>query len=157
MLGAAISDPTLIGRIALATVLGYVIGLERELRKKPAGERTFALVSLGAAAFTAAGVRHFPQADRIIQGVVTGIGFLGAGLIFRGAMGVHGLTTAASVWSAAAVGIVVGLGDLLVGVAITALVLLVLEVEHVPVVGRFLVPSDERQHQTGPEEATPDG
>ena len=153
---AAASEGVIVGRVALAAVLGYLIGVERELRGKPAGERTFALVTLGSAAFTVAGVQHFPQADRIIQGVVTGIGFLGAGLIFRSAVSVHGLTTAASVWSAAAVGVLVGLGDLFVGSTVAVLVLLVLEIEHVPFVGRFLIVSDKRQEPPSPEDQPPE-
>jgi len=156
MMVAAVSEGVIVGRVALGAVLGYLIGVERELRGKPAGERTFALVTLGSAAFTVAGVQHFPQADRIIQGVVTGIGFLGAGLIFRSAVSVHGLTTAASVWSTAAVGVLVGLGDLVVGSAVAVLVLFLLEIEHLPFVGRFLIVSEERQEPTGREDPPPE-
>ncbi|HXF73017.1 MAG TPA: MgtC/SapB family protein, partial [Actinomycetota bacterium] len=75
----------LLARILLAAVLGYGIGWEREFRGKPAGERTFALIALGAAAFTGIGLDRFSvtSTTRIVQGVVTGVGFLGAGLIFR--------------------------------------------------------------------------
>ena len=71
-------------------------------------------------------------------------------------MSVHGLTTAASVWSAAAVGVLVGLGDLFVGSTVAVLVLLVLEIEHVPFVGRFLIVSDKRQEPPGPEDQPPE-
>ncbi len=127
----------LLARIVLATVLGYGVGWEREFRGKPAGERTFALVALGAAAFTALQVDRFGT-DRIIQGIVTGVGFLGAGLIFRAEGGtVHGLTTAASAWAAAAVGVLCGAGDYLLGVATAVLVVLILELNYLPVIRRF--------------------
>ena len=76
-------DAAILGRIALAALLGYVIGWEREFRGSAAGDRTFALVALGSAAFAGLGAEHFPaSAEKILAGVVTGIGFLGAGLIF---------------------------------------------------------------------------
>src|SRR5919204_427256 len=96
---------TILGRSALAAALGIVIGLERETRGKAAGERTFALLSLGSAAFVSIGGFLFPtSADRIVQGIAAGVGFLGGGVIFRREAGVQGLTTAASAWAAAAIG-----------------------------------------------------
>ena len=125
-------------RVLLATALGYAIGWEREFRGKAAGERTFALVALGAAAFTGLGIALFPNsADRVIQGIVTGIGFLGAGLIFRAEGEVHGLTTAASAWSAAAVGVLCGADAPLLGFATAMLVVVILELNYVPFVRRF--------------------
>ncbi len=112
---------TLIGRMALGAFLGYVIGFEREYRGKSAGERTFGLLALGAAAVTGVGALFFPEsAEKVIAGVITGVGFLGAGLIFRerdmtGQGQVLGLTTAASSWAAAAVGILAGAGVYLIG------------------------------------------
>ena len=101
-------------RLGAAVVVGALIGLDRELRGKPAGFRTVALVSLGSAMFvlTAVGGGGTPDAtSRAIQGIVTGVGFLGAGTIVRGQTqdSVKGLTTAASVWLAAATGIACGL------------------------------------------------
>ena len=97
------SQLVIVGRIAFAAFLGYLVGLDRAFRGKDAGDRTFALVALGAAAFVAMGVEMFPfSADRIVQGVATGVGFLGAGIIFRASGGVKGLTTAAALWAAAA-------------------------------------------------------
>jgi putative Mg2+ transporter-C (MgtC) family protein len=103
-------------RLGAAVVVGAMIGLDRELRGKPAGFRTVALVSLGSAMFvlTAVGAGPDTSADstsRAIQGIVTGVGFLGAGTIVRGQTqdSVKGLTTAASVWLAAATGIACGL------------------------------------------------
>lgn len=103
-------------RLAVAVGVGALIGLDRELRHKPAGLRTMALVSLGSAVFvltaidSADGLSH-DAASRAIQGVVTGVGFLGAGAILRGdaEVSVKGMTTAASIWLAAAGGIACGL------------------------------------------------
>jgi putative Mg2+ transporter-C (MgtC) family protein len=137
------TQATLIGRVALGAFLGYVIGFERELRGKPAGERTFGLLSLGAAAVTAVGVLYFPaSAEKVIAGVITGVGFLGAGLIFRerdehqGAL-VLGLTTAASSWSAAALGILAGAGVYLSAVLACVMVLVILEVNRLPLYRRI--------------------
>ncbi len=134
------SEWALLGRMALATGLGYVIGFEREWRGKPAGERTFALIALGAAGFTAIGVEGFPaSAEKVIAGVVTGVGLLGAGLIFRESTGgILGLTTAASAWAVAAVGVLVGSGAFLSGILSTLLVLFILELNRLPVIRRFL-------------------
>jgi putative Mg2+ transporter-C (MgtC) family protein len=104
-------------RVAVAAGLGGVVGLERELDEKAAGLRTHMLVSVGAALFTlvgAYGFTEFPARNvdptRIAAQVVTGIGFLGAGLIFRQGFTVRGLTTAASLWLVAAIGIAAGAG-----------------------------------------------
>ena len=105
-------------RLGAAVLVGALIGLDRELRGKPAGLRTVALVALGSAVFVlaAAGVGPGNSSDSIssaIQGIVTGIGFLGAGSIIRGQTedAVKGLTTAASVWLAAAAGTACGLAQ----------------------------------------------
>jgi putative Mg2+ transporter-C (MgtC) family protein len=140
------------GRMALGALFGYLIGFEREYRGKPAGERTFALLALGAAAVTAVGVEQFPaSAEKVIAGVITGVGFLGAGLIFRQAgRQVLGLTTAASSWAAAAIGILTGSGNYLAAALATALVVLILEANRLP----FLRRLDERMERGGQE---PDG
>ena len=147
------ADATLIGRIALAALLGYAIGFEREYRGKAAGERTFALVSLGAAAFTGWGLERFPDsADRVIQGIVTGIGFLGAGIIFQREQGmVKGLTTAASAWAVASVGILAGSGDYGVAVATTLLVLLLLELAYIPGLRRIQASELREERQEPPQ------
>src|SRR6267142_2483723 len=104
-------------RLGAAVAVGALIGLDRELRRKPAGLRTLALVSLGSAVFileTVDATRALTDAtSRVIQGIVTGVGFLGAGSIMRSANedSVRGLTTAASIWLAAASGIACGLAD----------------------------------------------
>ena len=123
----------LFGRIALAALLGFLIGFEREVRGKPAGERTFALLAMGAAAFTGLGVELFPaSAEKVIAGVATGVGFLGAGLIGRMERGPQGLTTAASSWVAAAVGVLCGAAVYLTAGLTTILTIAILEVEYLP-------------------------
>jgi putative Mg2+ transporter-C (MgtC) family protein len=97
----------MVGRLALAAFLGAFVGIEREIRGYPAGVRTIALVALGSALFTEISTITGTE-DRIAAGIVTGIGFLGAGVIFREGYTVRGITTAATIWSAAAVGMAVG-------------------------------------------------
>jgi putative Mg2+ transporter-C (MgtC) family protein len=140
---------TLFGRIALGGLLGYVIGFEREYRGKSAGERTFALLAVGAAAVTGLGVLEFSaSAEKVIAGVITGVGFLGAGLIFRESrMGqVLGLTTAASSWAAAAMGILAGAGAYLTAALGTVLVLLLLESNRIDPYRRL---GPNKHHVTG--------
>ncbi len=124
----------IVGRLALAALLGAFMGLEREIRGYPAGVRTIALVAMGSALFTEisniTGVE-----DRIAAGIVTGIGFLGAGVIFREGYTVRGITTAATIWSAAAVGMAVGRELYLVGGLGSILVFILLEAR--PVVRRM--------------------
>lgn len=150
------SEWTLVARMALATGLGYAIGFEREWRGKPAGERTFALIGLGAAGFTAIGVEGFPaSAEKVIAGVASGVGFIGAGLIFReDRRGVLGLTTAASAWAVAAIGVLVGSGAFVAGIVSTLLVLFILELNRLPLISRFLAESiredlDDDQREQG--------
>ena len=106
-------------RLGAALLVGALFGLNRELHGKPAGLRTHALVTLGAATATALVVRmadgHFMTdanaISRVVQGILTGVGFLGAGVILRDPAGhVTGLTTAATIWMCAVLGIVCGLG-----------------------------------------------
>jgi putative Mg2+ transporter-C (MgtC) family protein len=100
-------------RLGAAVLAGALIGFDREIRDKPAGLRTLTLVSLGSAVFTLTAVdpNAADSTSRVIQGIVTGVGFLGAGTIIRGRTeeSVRGLTTAASVWLAAAIGAACGL------------------------------------------------
>lgn len=107
-------------RTLAAAVLGAAIGMQRELVHRPAGLRTHMLVSLAACAFAEAA--YGLQFDRIIAGVATGVGFLGAGAIVRQGLTASGLTTAASIWVAAAVGVSAGVGTpaaLLTAVVVT--------------------------------------
>ena len=102
----------IIVRLGAAILIGGVIGLDRNLHHKPTGVRTLGLVAVGAALAVLA-VVHDRQADvsRVIQGVITGVGFIGAGVILHQATNgkVHGLTTAASIWVTAALGVLCGL------------------------------------------------
>src|SRR4051812_16320150 len=100
-------------RLLLGAVLGGIIGMERQWSGKSAGFRTVMLVSLGSTLFTLMSYRipGLPTRDRIASTIVTGIGFIGAGLIFKSDQNIHGLTTAATVWAAAAVGMATGYGS----------------------------------------------
>jgi putative Mg2+ transporter-C (MgtC) family protein len=101
----------LLVRVGLATLLGIAIGLERQWRSRMAGLQTMALVSMGSALFTIMGAYAFPtQGDRnrVAAQIVTGIGFLGAGVIIKEGMTVFGLNTAATLWATAAVGALCG-------------------------------------------------
>lgn len=99
-------------RIAVGTGVGAVLGLEREVTGKAAGLRTHAMVGLGSAVFTALSIEAFGTADpsRVAAQIVSGIGFLGAGAIFRSGPLIKGLTTAAGLWAAAALGMAAGAG-----------------------------------------------
>jgi putative Mg2+ transporter-C (MgtC) family protein len=118
-------------RLVLAAMLGGALGYERESAGKAAGIRTHMLVALGSAMFLMAlGLAGGGDAEmsRVMQGLVAGIGFLGAGAIVKGKPGeeIHGLTTAASIWMTAAIGASVGLGQATTAILSTALALLVL-------------------------------
>ncbi|HSM01255.1 MAG TPA: MgtC/SapB family protein [Acidimicrobiia bacterium] len=119
-----------IARLAAAAVLSGLIGFEREVAQKAAGIRTHMLVGLGAALFSLLSVEAFAGSDpaRVAAQVVTGIGFLGAGAIFRHGFTVRGLTTAAGLWSAAAVGMASGIGEWEIAVLATSLAVVVLYV-----------------------------
>ena len=118
-------------RLLAATVLGAVLGFQREKAGKPAGLRTHMLVTLGTAVFVLAcsGVgMSLDGLSRVIQGIVTGIGFIGAGSILKldRERDIQGLTTAAGVWMTAAVGVAVGLGSLGVALLSTVFTLVIL-------------------------------
>ena len=120
-------DVTMMLRILLATALGAVIGYQRERAGKAVGLRTHMLICLGSALFTVVSIYGFNNAPGIAAGVVTGVGFLGAGAILSNSEGiVQGLTTAASIWTTAAIGLAAGTGFYLVSVVAALLALLVL-------------------------------
>jgi len=143
-----ISELELILRLVLAVVLGGVIGYNRSRHNKPAGLRTMALISLGSAAFTLIGIEAVIQlselqngaksltsgvsssinldTSRIIAGIVGGVGFLGAGSIIQSRGRVQGMTSAASIWVTATIGVSVGLGLYLLATTITFIAFLVL-------------------------------
>ena len=97
-------------RLGLATAAGTLVGIERELRHKPAGLRTHMLVCLGAAAAMLIALELDANASRVVQGVVTGIGFIGAGAVLHSAKHVEGITTAASIWTCTMIGPAAGGG-----------------------------------------------
>jgi putative Mg2+ transporter-C (MgtC) family protein len=118
-------------RLLLAAGLGAMIGFQREKAGKPAGLRTHILISMGSALFTIVSIYGFgggADPARIAAGVVTGIGFIGAGVIFRGMRGdkVMGITTAASIWITAAIGIAAGAGLYLIAAVTAVITVLVL-------------------------------
>lgn len=145
-------------RATLAALLGGLIGWDRERNERPAGVRTHMLVSLSAALFTClahsvmndfAGQDH-PQSDplRVLEAVVTGVSFLGAGTVFSSRhKGVQGLTTAASLWAVSVVGVACGVGRYLIAVGATVLVAMILVV-----VGKLL---PARSPEDKPEGAKP--
>lgn len=120
-------------RLFVASVLGAAIGFEREVHEHAAGTRTHLLVALGSTTFTVLSIYGFagipgggdaqPDPTRIAAQIVTGIGFLGAGAIIHYGTLIRGLTTAASLWATAAIGLAVGAGDYLVGVVGTVIVI----------------------------------
>jgi putative Mg2+ transporter-C (MgtC) family protein len=131
----------MLGRLILAALVGGALGWEREWHHKPAGLRTHMLVSLGAAVFMVAALASARDAElaegprldplrldplRVVAGILGGVGFLGAGTIIRGRGGVEGITTAASIWLAAAIGTVTGMGYYLLTVAAGGLGLMIL-------------------------------
>ncbi|MBI3035590.1 MgtC/SapB family protein [Candidatus Woesearchaeota archaeon] len=114
-------------RLVFSVAAGGLIGLEREVVHKPAGVRTHMLVCLGSALFVLVTIETLPnEAARIIAGIATGIGFLGAGTIFKAKNDVHGLTTAASIWAVSAVGLAIGFGYYLMTIIVVILILIVL-------------------------------
>lgn len=119
-------------RLVVAALLGGVVGFERLITKKPIGLRTYMLVSMGAALFTVIANFEF-QADpaRIAAGIVTGIGFLGAGSIIASRGQVHGITTAASLWTVAGIGLAAGSGNYLLAIAAAVLIFIILHLKAV--------------------------
>lgn len=124
-------------RTSAALVAGALIGLERTYRGRAAGLRTYALVALGSALLAAAaeyafawGVPGTGDPTRVVQGIVTGIGFLGAGVIIKEGFTVRGLTTAASIWVVAAIGVAFGMGLYVAGVFVTIVTWAALDLLH---------------------------
>jgi len=127
-------EAEMILRLILACLLGFLIGLERAFSGQPAGERTHALVALGSATFALLSITVFQAGDpiRIAAGVVTGLGFLGAGMIWRRqADEIQGLTTAAGIWAVGGVGLAIGAGAYLLGISVAILVMLFLWLDRV--------------------------
>ncbi len=130
-------DLQMIVRLLLASLLGGLIGLEREIHGRPAGFRTHLLVSLGSCLFVATSIEFYKvygnfsgngpvgvDPGRVAAQVVTGIGFLGAGAIIREKASIRGLTTAACLWMAAAIGVACGTGLIMIAMVVTAIAIL---------------------------------
>ena len=143
MFESEIPPMDMIIRLLMAAGLALLLGLERELRGKPAGLRSHMLVSVGACAFIIMGLHILmataegdPSAridpTRIVEGVIGGIGFLGAGSIIQSRGNVQGITTGASIWVSGAIGVACGLGTLALASMVTVLSLII-----VVVLGRF--------------------
>lgn len=133
----------IVARLVLAAAVGGFVGLERELRGYPAGIRTLALVAIGAALFTEIS-QLLGGNDRVAASVVAGIGFIGAGLIFREGYTVRGITTAATIWAVAAMGMAIGVELYIVAIAGAVLLFVVLEAR--PLTRRFervIAPKEE--------------
>jgi len=113
--------------ILISVILGLFIGAEREYRNKSAGLRTFILVCFGACLFTILSIKiGVANPDRLAANIITGIGFLGAGVIFKGDNKIEGITTATTIWATASIGMAVGSGYVYIALLGTTLVLLVL-------------------------------
>src|SRR3989442_15889867 len=145
-----ISFPTILLRLGVALLLGAVVGFERELKDHPAGMRTLALVSLGSALFTIVSAYGFLSLlsiphltldpTRIASYIVAGIGFLGGGTIFLSRQNekVKGLTTAATIWVIAAIGLACGAGLILAALVTTLMMLFILFL--LPFAEKFILP-----------------
>ena len=112
--------------LILSVVLGLIVGIEREYNHRPAGLHTHMLVSLGSCLFTIVSISFDTTPTQIASGIVAGIGFIGAGTIWAERDKIQGITTAASLWATAAIGLTVGIGDYLLAATVTVLVLIIL-------------------------------
>ncbi len=121
-------DPEILYRLLLSFGIGTAIGLEREYRSKAAGLRTMIMICLGSTIFTllSRSMGNPGNPDRIASAIVSGIGFLGAGVIFKDGLSVSGITTATTIWISAALGMAVGAGEYVMSLLGMALVLVVL-------------------------------
>lgn len=138
-------------RTILAALLGGLIGFERERHGREAGIRTYAAVALGACVFGLVSAHVVGSADptRIAAGVVTGVGFLGAGVILREQGRVAGLTTAATIWATASVGLAVAYGMYVLALLTATIVFALLAVHHLPSWGRLK--GKAKDHHSHPE------
>ena len=116
------------GQVSIAFIIGAVLGLEREFRSKPAGFRTMILISVGSCLYTILSqeLGGVSSSDRIASNIVTGIGFIGAGVIFKEGISVNGLTTAALIWVTAALGMAIGYKNYPLALVVTIIVVVAL-------------------------------
>ncbi|MBU3713979.1 MAG: MgtC/SapB family protein [Ferruginibacter sp.] len=115
-------------QVSVAFVIGAILGLEREFRSKPAGFRTMILISVGSCLYTILSkeIVGGGSTDRIASNIVTGIGFIGAGVIFKEGISVNGLTTAALIWITAALGMAIGYHNYPIAIVVTSIVVIAL-------------------------------
>lgn len=116
-------------KMGISVLIGSLLGLEREFQNKPAGFRTIALICIGATLFTIISIRmgeDLQSSDRIAANIITGIGFIGAGVIFKNGANVYGLTTAATIWIAAGLGMAVGANEYVLAFVTLVIALIVL-------------------------------
>jgi putative Mg2+ transporter-C (MgtC) family protein len=114
-------------QVSVAFIIGAIIGLEREFRSKPAGFRTMIIICVGSCLYTILSKEsNATSPDRIASNIVTGIGFIGAGVIFKEGISVNGLTTAALIWVTAALGMAVGYHNYPLAIVVTSMVVIVL-------------------------------
>ncbi|HYO88287.1 MAG TPA: MgtC/SapB family protein [Candidatus Limnocylindrales bacterium] len=120
----------IVAQVILAGILGLIIGFDRERKHRDAGIRTMTLVAMGSCLFTALSITAFPGSDasRVASQIIPGMGFLGAGAIIKEGRNVQGLTTAATMWVTAAIGMSVGTGNWFVAIAVTVAIWFVLVV-----------------------------
>jgi putative Mg2+ transporter-C (MgtC) family protein len=142
------ADFQLFMKVALAGLLGFIVGLERELMGSAAGDRTFSLVAVGAALFTTLAFEVFGASTgndpgRVAANILTGVGFLGGGMILKDGGTVRGLTTAAGIWAVAAVGMAVASDRYTLAVLCTLLIMVVFAAERVYSVKRRTARVDE--------------
>lgn len=131
-----IAELEIVLKVLVAGILGFVVGFERELMGSAAGDRTFSLVAMGSALFTSLSFEVFGEASgdapgRIAANIVTGVGFLGGGMILKDGGAIRGLTTAAGIWAMSAVGMAVGSDRYLLAVLASMLIMLVFSAERV--------------------------
>ena len=131
--------------LLLAVAFGAIVGIERETAHRPAGLRTHMLVSLGSCLFTLMSTSFGGQPAQVAGGIVAGIGFIGAGTIWAEKDKVKGITTAASLWATAAIGLTTGIGDFPLAATVTVLVLIILASKYV--IGRV---HGENRQQVNP-------
>jgi len=133
------AETTVLFRTLLAALLGFVIGWERRAVGAPVRGRIITLTTMTSAAVTAVGIEMYAtQASRIVAGIVTGIGFLGAGVIMRSSTGeVRGQAAAAALWAMSCIGIIVGTGHAMLGVILTLSVYLIMAWDAWPIVTRL--------------------
>jgi putative Mg2+ transporter-C (MgtC) family protein len=130
-------DLALLARLATAAAACGCVGAERQFRGHEAGLRTYGLVGLGSAGLMALSSDAFPSGDRVLAGIITGVGFLGAGMLFRAGEHVRNLTSATASWACAAVGAMLGVGRYALGLGMVALILFLLEQPYIPGLGRL--------------------